>query len=394
MGLRLLSAALLLLACVYARSGHSIAAPDTQPAADAVLTAAPQGYQERMAAFFEARAAGGLDEKEARRLTTLNLQILQQAIDRWSADHSVVNENGILRRHYPASISQLVQSGYLSAGLYPNPYTASGPGQLNALEVPLGWSPQAPGNFSYLVDLKSASEARSYVLVGYAGSQETGWDPDMDGRLNGICVQLSSGGLGSRPANVAMWQGGRSYNVGLMFGAPDNASAEFYFNKREGRLDPAAALDLARSQLHNLQLQLERFSVDYSPPDVEGLSWREQERRYPEAISALVQETYCLPGFYANPFTASSPIELNAREVPFGWTEEAPGNFSYLKHYNQAGMVDGYCLLLYADSLEAGRDATGDGVSDGVALWLSSNINLAKPETFYCGSQRVTVVNQ
>ncbi len=380
--------------------GSALAAE--QPQADASTPAvgsavlSPEGYSSRLQTYFEAKQSAGVVEKDANRLTRLNLQVVQQALERWAMDHSEVNENGLLSKYYPGSISQLVQAGYLSSGLYPNAYSAGSPDQLNALEVPLGWTAQAPGNFSYLTDLKSATQARSYVLVGYGAAPRAEWSNDLNPLLNGICCSLSSEGpRGSDiPKTSAMWQGGRSYNVGLMFGGSDNATAEFYFNKREGRLDSAAALDLAKTQLHALQLAVERFSVDYSPPDVEGLSWDQQERRYPEAISALVQETYTLAGFYANPFTAASPIELNAREMPFGWTEDAPGNFSYLKHYSPAGNVDGYCLLLYAASLDAGRDVTGDGVSDGVALWLSSNMDLTKPEVFYCGSQRITVVNQ
>lgn len=387
MGFRL--SVLLLVLCASA-----LILPVAGQAADAATAAAPDpaGYHERLEAYFSGLTPGSIVEKDATRITLLNLQVVQQAIERWASDHAAVNDYGVLIQSYPATISQLVQAGYLSAGLYPNAYTASGPGQLNAVEVPLGWTPQAPGNFSYLADLRTASVARDYVLIGYGGSDRVGGDNDLDGQLDGVCCTLSSGnerGRAGMPSS-AMWQGGYSYNVNLMFGSWDDATQEFYYNKKQGRVDNAAATDLAKSQLHNLQLGLERFSVDYSPPDQPGLSWDQQERRYPEAISDLVLETYCLPGFYANPFTAASPVALNAHEVPFGWTEQSPGNFTYLKHYTQEGNVDGYALILWAAEPGVGNDVDGDGQADGTALVLTSIFNSpAGKVALYSGSQRV-----
>ena len=61
-------------------------------------------------------------------------------------------------------------------------------------------------------------------------------------------------------------------------------------------------------------------------------------------------------------------------EVPFGWTENAPGNFSYLQAYDDAGAVKGYFLVLYGARADGGMDVTGDGQPDGVIMTLFSGI--------------------
>jgi len=144
-----------------------------------------------------------------------------------------------------------------------------------------------------------------------------------------------------------------------------------------------AAEQLAKEGLHKVQNDIERFCAD------------QPDHNYPQHINQLVvtDKPYMLPGFYANPFTAGSASDLDAREVPFGWSESAPGNFSYLQMYNAAGAVQGYVLVLYGRSRESGTDITGDGVPDGVVFsigsWLPTIDPLSPGFVFYSGGQAV-----
>lgn len=135
-------------------------------------------------------------------------------------------------------------------------------------------------------------------------------------------------------------------------------------------------LNMAKVELLNLQLQSERFSVDHS---VGERAW---QLRYPEDAMLLTAgkcceehdfgDPYMQPGFYPNPYSASAESELDAQPVPFGWTPEAVGNFSYLPQRYKDGNITGYVLLLWGPDRYGGLDVTGDGQPDGVAYLLVS----------------------
>jgi hypothetical protein len=80
------------------------------------------------------------------------------------------------------------------------------------------------------------------------------------------------------------------------------------------------------------------------------------------------------PGFYANPYTASGMADFNAQAVPFGWTEQAVGNFTYLTQRNAAGLTDGFMLIGWGPDEHAGLDLDGDGESDGAVVILASEL--------------------
>jgi len=66
----------------------------------------------------------------------------------------------------------------------------------------------------------------------------------------------------------------------------------------------------------------------------------------------------------------------NAREVPFGWSDIAPGNFTYLKRYDAKGHVVGYMLVGYAATPESADriDMDQNGETDGAIIVLVSGI--------------------
>lgn len=122
--------------------------------------------------------------------------------------------------------------------------------------------------------------------------------------------------------------------------------------------------------LHAIQLAVERYSID-------------NDDFYPESIDMLVQQGYLLPGLYINPVTSADGRWLNARDVPFGWSDVAPGNFTYLKKYNERGEVIGYVLVGYGadrENLGSGgvKDVNLDGKPDGsvIMLWTA----MTKPD--------------
>lgn len=144
---------------------------------------------------------------------------------------------------------------------------------------------------------------------------------------------------------------------------------------RGNELDSARRAELGM-ELHNLQLQIERFSIDHRIGDEPG------EVFYPLNLSLLVIGACCAEhgpggsymeaGLYPNPFSASSTSELNAMQVPCGWTAEAVGNFSYLQHFDDSGRVISYALIGWGPDQHGGLDIDGDGRPDGAELLLSN----------------------
>jgi hypothetical protein len=140
------------------------------------------------------------------------------------------------------------------------------------------------------------------------------------------------------------------------------ADPDYYAAKALHGLDIAAANAKTIEVLHYIQLAVERYSIDNND-------------MYPESIDTLVQQGYLLPGLYINPVASSDGLALNAKDVPFGWSEIAPGNFTYLKKYNSDGDVVAYLLVAYgADTTHPGsggvNDVNLDGKPDGVILML------------------------
>jgi hypothetical protein len=116
--------------------------------------------------------------------------------------------------------------------------------------------------------------------------------------------------------------------------------------------------------MHWLQLSIERYLVDQR-----GVS-------YPQHINQLLigEMATAEPGIYANPFTSDAAEHRDAVEVPFGWSEMHPGNFSYIQIYDEAGNVTGYILIGYGPTRESGQDMDGDGQPDGVVISLASSV--------------------
>jgi len=143
---------------------------------------------------------------------------------------------------------------------------------------------------------------------------------------------------------------------------------EYFDQKLECGLDIQTSLDMTKQNLHGVQLALERYAVDNYP-----------DHCYPESIDQIVLEQYMQPGLYPNSILGIS-VENSAMDVPFGWSDIAPGNFTYLKYYDGNGNVEGYVLVAYGVSLEDTMDVTGNGRLDGVIITLGSVSSKYKEE--------------
>lgn len=145
------------------------------------------------------------------------------------------------------------------------------------------------------------------------------------------------------------------------------------------------------NSLAQLQIELERWSIDHSPDGVEGEAFEDSTCYYPDSMTLLIIEGYITDGIYNNPLRSVNTSE--AIEVPFGWSEIAPGNFSYLKHYDDSAHVIGYILLLYGHASGDGWDITGDGVPDGVIWALRGGPDHYVPACelqWFCGVNQIT----
>ena len=164
---------------------------------------------------------------------------------------------------------------------------------------------------------------------------------------------------------------------------------------RGNALDDARRAEL-RMELHNLQLQIERFSVDHRIGDEPG------EYFYPLSLSQLVIGACCEehgpggpymePGLYPNPFSAGSESELNALQVPSGWSAQAVGNFSYMFQFDDSGRVIGYVLIGWGPEQQGGLDIDGDGQPDGAQLLLSSGAFRSRDGWVYAWDDELTQV--
>ena len=164
---------------------------------------------------------------------------------------------------------------------------------------------------------------------------------------------------------------------------PQEARSAYWEGVANGNWDAAQRDEQAQAQLkaelHSVQLWLERWAVDHEVAD--GDDGRHWGNNYPAALSQLMQQPCCsehpgyggygAPGFYPNPFGDGDGSSNDARCVPFGWTAEAVGNFSYITQYNELGNVCAYVLIGYASSADTGHDIDGDGSPDGVVIMLA-----------------------
>jgi hypothetical protein len=143
------------------------------------------------------------------------------------------------------------------------------------------------------------------------------------------------------------------------------ADPTYFAIKAKNGLDPVAANIKTKQLLHGVQLGLERYSVD------------DPDEHYPESIDVLIREGYLVPGMYVNPVTSVDGLYPNARDVPFGWSNIAPGNFTYLKKYDQHGKVIGYAIVGYGATLDPAHfsDWNRDGFDDGKIIILESGLN-------------------
>ena len=312
--------------------------------------------------FYAAKAAAGgaLDAgliSAAESIAVQNLYLsVQKPLESW-----IINSYDI---SYPHQIDELLQGQdrYAKPGFCANPFFSSSDMELNTEFLPPGWTKKAPGNFSYLPVTDASGAVASYELWAYGADGRAGFDVDGDGRGDGVIAILRTGF--------------DNLTYGDFFAAKHAAGGRL--NKKLSR----QAEVIAQQNLRKIQRALAQWAVDH-----EGL--------YPQHINqlSLGAAPYLPAGFYANPFTAQMYAEHNTAEVPLGWTAGAPGNFSYLQYYDEAGDVTGYLLLAYGASRASGQDVDGDGRSDGVISVLASSPDLlpASPATFYSGGRRLTL---
>lgn len=172
-------------------------------------------------------------------------------------------------------------------------------------------------------------------------------------------------------------------------------AVQFTAAETEPAVDPQIQARLAqvKVELHNLQLAVERFGVDHRVSD-EGYG----TSRYPHSLSQLVvatdgHERYIAPGFYHNPFAPGADGGLNATQVPFGWTEQAVGNFSYLTQHNDAGEVVAYVLVGYGPATGTGTfSITADEQPDGIIVTMTSgSVDHQTPQVCYDNGRLVEI---
>jgi hypothetical protein len=183
-------------------------------------------------------------------------------------------------------------------------------------------------------------------------------------------------------------------------------NADLYFgSKLSGDpIKPEDTTQLIKQYGHQLQLALERWSVDHDLMAANPhLNSRNRISYYPYDLDNLVRSHYLdrdhlapdSRGFYPNPVTSYNPSRWNGANVAPGdwsWDPIKAGNFSYVYHCNADGYVVGYDLYFYGENPEAGYDITGDGKSDGVVMHLASGSS-SRDETysyFWNGQQVAT----
>jgi hypothetical protein len=183
---------------------------------------------------------------------------------------------------------------------------------------------------------------------------------------------------------------------------------EKYFQAKGNKLPirEIDTLDLLKQEGHALQLSLERWSVDNSPPQDElgrGVAYYPTHDKLDFELNRP-QEKFSLnytgkkhrhrgEGFYPNPVTSDTERVWDGVQVPFGWSDAAPGNFSYVYMLDDQGRVVNYHLYFYGPYPEAGFDIDGDQISEGVIMHLAGGTTQSPPPVgqWYCLGQPVTL---
>ncbi|HES58730.1 MAG TPA: hypothetical protein ENO21_04805 [Firmicutes bacterium] len=361
--------------------------------------------------FFAALADGTLTGDALREAQIEQVQNgvddVQLRVERWYVD----NSDGPYPEgnKYPHSVNQLVvptvwadsMSAYAQPGFYPNPVTAGGPEEFDAVCVPFGWDERSPGNYSYLTAYDEQGIVRDYVIVGYGPTRDSKYDLDGDGLPEGVVLIVSSGELDWDNLPV-MYDGGRLVQLQLA----ELAGGEVVAGPESPPGDqPPKAMGLevlvqkskeakAKQNAYAVQLALERWAVDnpggFYPQSVNQLL------AVPEWTDASDErQWYIEPGFADNPFDEIDGPGMMC--VPLGWTTRAPGNVSYLTQHDENGNVFGYQLVCYGLDPDGGLDIDGDGEMDGVLLYMASGMEIVSlpddPEAFeYYDSGRTVVI--
>jgi len=151
--------------------------------------------------------------------------------------------------------------------------------------------------------------------------------------------------------------------TGVVQAADWTRSARWYLDVLpffSGACDWAQKSDgVTKVGLFNVQLALERWSVDHSPKDGPDI--------YPLSLDTLIVEKYIQAGYYPNPLLSLNYDQLTATEVALGvW---APGDFTYLPYIPDPAKDNqpkGYMLVGYSVYTYGGIDGTG------VAIILTS----------------------
>ena len=147
-----------------------------------------------------------------------------------------------------------------------------------------------------------------------------------------------------------------------------------------GNMRDEARIDALAANIALVAVQLwptDPWAQDYSYND-EGEYGNPSSIRYSEDLDFISNRTLIdgysheLGKFYANPYTASGMEDYDARLVPFGWTPDAVGNFSYLKQYAEDGAVCCFMLVGWGPDPDAGLDLDGDGEADGAVAMMAS----------------------
>jgi hypothetical protein len=179
--------------------------------------------------YFAAKAAGqAVSPQDTLDLISQDGHKLLLELLRWSVDHSpslvapldpaqprAVGSERISYFPTPDTLAQALNAGApdysytkrnvedQGTGLYPNPVSATSEHDWDGHPVPLGWTPAAAGNFTYLYQVDGQGHVISFQLYFYAPTRESGYDMDGDGQPDGVLLHLAGGALTTRQQGEA-----------------------------------------------------------------------------------------------------------------------------------------------------------------------------------------------
>lgn len=125
---------------------------------------------------------------------------------------------------------------------------------------------------------------------------------------------------------------------------------------------------IVKQCLHGVQLGVERYAIDQ--PSVVRDGNRIDFVFYPLNMAQVIDGGYITSGFYANPVTADSMTDCDAKAVSVGpWSPERAGNFSYIPYIGKSGKPEGYMMVGYGSTQDS-------AVCDipGVVIFLLSGV--------------------